>query len=531
MTFLTAFHRANRPSARSLVFLWLPAAAVAASVLLPVAYLVVRAGSGADGLWPVVFRSSHLPVLAKSLLLALSVAFWSAVISVPLAWLTVRTDLPFRRLWSVLTALPLVIPSYIGAYLMISTIGPKGLLQSWLEPLGVVRLPSVYGYPGAVVVLTLLSFPYTLLSVRACLKGIDPSLEEASRILGLSAWQTFWRVTFPQLRPGLAAGSLLVILYALRDFGAVAIMRYDSFTRVIYVQYQALIDRTAAAGLGLILVSVTAVILWFERRSQRAHRLYTSSTPKRPPDIVPLGRWTGVSLLFCGLVVLVSLAIPTANLVYWLSHGSSARQPLWAYWDETFNSFSVAALAAAVTLVAALPVAILSVRRPGKAATLLERTSYLGFAQPGIVIALALVFFGANYLTALYQTLPMLIFAYVVLFLPQSMGAAQASLLQVHPNLEEAGRGLGKSPLTVFRRVTLPIVRPGLLAGASLVFLTAMKELPATLLLSPIGFKTLATSVWGSVSEAFFAQAAAPALLLIVVSSVPMAYFVLRRDL
>ncbi|HUF39895.1 MAG TPA: iron ABC transporter permease [Anaerolineales bacterium] len=515
---------------RSLL-LWLPAALVAASLLVPVVYLVIRAASGSQGLWETVFRPQNAAVLGNSLALAIGVAFCSALLATPLAWLTVRTDLPLRRFWAVLTALPLVIPSYIGAYLMVSTIGPRGLLQGWLEPLGVERLPSIYGFPGALTVLTLLSYPYTLLSVRASLLGMDPALEEASRSLGRTAWDTFWKVTFPQMRPGLAAGSLLVALYALRDFGAVAIMRYDSFTRVIYIQYQSLIDRSAAAGLALVLVAVTIGMIWIEQRTQQAHRLYSSGSFKRPPAILPLGRWKLPAVLFCGFVVLVSLVIPAANLGFWLVRGFAAGEQLGRHWGATFNSLAVSAAAAVVIVAAALPVSVLSVRRPGRLAGLLDRVSYIGFALPGVVIALALVFFGANYAPWLYQTIPMLIFAYLVLFLPQATGAVQTSLKQVHPNLEEAGRSLGRSPLTVFRRVILPIVRPGLLSGAALVFLTAMKELPATLILSPIGFGTLATSVWGAVNAVFFARAAVPALLLIVVSSVPMGILILRRDL
>lgn len=523
--------RTAAPSWRSLIFLWLPAVLVAASVLVPVSYLLVRAGSGSASFVDVVFKTENLDVLVNSLVLALGVAVCSAALAVPIAWLTVRTDLPLRRMWSVLTVLPLVIPSYIGAYLMVSTIGPRGLVQGWLEPLGVARLPSIYGFPGALAVLTLLSFPYTLLSIRASLMGMDPALEDASRILGNSSWRTFWRVTFPQLRPGLAAGSLLVILYALRDFGAVAIMRYDSFTRVIYVQYQSLIDRSGAAGLALGLVALTLIILLLERRSQQTSQLYSSAAAKRPPETMRLGRWKWPAMGFLAVVVLVSLVIPGANLVYWLLRGFASGETLAGFWEETFNSLWVSAAAAIVILAAALPIAVLAVRRPNRLTTVLERVAYLGFALPGVVIALSLVFFGANYATFLYQSMPMLIFAYMVLFLPQAVGAAQAALVQVHPNLEEAGRSLGRSPLLVFLRVTLPIVRPGLLSGAGLVFLTAMKELPATLILSPIGYKTLATSVWGSVTGAYFAQAAAPALLLIVVSSVPMALLILRRDL
>ena len=160
---------------------------------------------------------------------------------------------------------------------------------------------------------------------------------------------------------------------------------------------------------------------------------------------------------------------------------------------------------------------------------MLERITYLGFALPGIVVALALVYFGANYVTPLYQTLVLLVFAYVVLFLPAAAGAVRASLLQISPRLEEAALVLGKNPRQALTTVTLPLVRPGVLAGAALVFLITMKELPATLILGPIGFKTLATSIWSAAEAAVFTEVAAPALLLIGVSAVPVAFLILRE--
>jgi len=221
-------------------------------------------------------------------------------------------------------------------------------------------------------------------------------------------------------------------------------------------------------------------------------------------------------------VVLAALIIPASVLLFWLLRGLSAGESLSTIWGAAFNSILSSALAATGALILALAVAVLDVRKPGFLSRLIERSTYLAYALPGIVIALALVFFGANYLPWIYQTLPMLVFAYVILFLPQAVGAIRGSLLQVHPHMEEAARGLGVNPLTVFRRITLPLMRPGVIAAFSLVFLTSMKELPATLFLAPLGFRTLATSVWSAVSEAFFARAAAPALLLILASSLSL---------
>jgi len=222
--------------------------------------------------------------------------------------------------------------------------------------------------------------------------------------------------------------------------------------------------------------------------------------------------------------------MPVAVLVYWVLRGISAGEPMLLLWSHARNSLYVSGLAAVVAVVAALPIATLTVRYPSRISGLLERISYIGFALPGIVVALALVFFGIRYATPLYQTLGLLIFAYAVLFLPTAVGAARTSLLQVNPMIEDAARSLGKTPWQVFATITFPLVRPGVLAGAAMVFLLAMKELPATLILSPIGFKTLATSIWGATEDGFFAQAAAPALLLILASSIPMALLVLRGD-
>ena len=225
----------------------------------------------------------------------------------------------------------------------------------------------------------------------------------------------------------------------------------------------------------------------------------------------------------------LGLVLPLSVLTFWLVRGLAAGEPLRLLWVSAWNSAYVSTLAAGIALVAALPVAVLAVRFPGWVATAVERATYLGFALPGIVVALALVFFGANYALFAYQTLAMLVFAYLVLFLPQAVGATRASLLQVSPHLEEVARSLGQSPLRVLLTVSVPLLRPGMSAGAALVFLATMKELPATLLLSPIGFHTLATKIWSATADGFFARAAAPSLLLILVASLPLIWL-LRHE-
>ncbi len=517
--------RSRRPPA-TLLF---PAVLVAGAMVLPLAYLVIRAlGAGTDT-WDLLLRPRTLQILARSLLLVVSVTGASIVIAVPLAWLTVRTDLPFRRVWAVLTALPLVIPSYVAGFLVVVALGPRGMVQGILEPLGVDRLPEIFGFPGAMLTLTFLSFPYVLLPVRAALGRMDPSLEESSRSLGHGPWTTFRRVILPLLRPSIAAGALLVALYTLSDFGAVSLLRFETFTWAIFIQYESAFDRSLAAALSLVLVVVALGVLLTEAGARGRWRYYrTTAMATRPPEIVALGRWRWPALALCGAVVALALALPTSVLSYWVVRGIAAGEPFRDLWDATRNSLYVSSLAALASVAVSLPVAVLTVRYPGRASALLERLSHVGFALPGIVVALALVFFGTAFATPLYQTTGLLIFAYVVLYLPPALGATRSALLQVNPRMEEAARSLGRTPVRAFATVTLPLLRSGVLAGAALVFLLTMKELPATLILSPIGFETLATSIWSAASEAFFAQAAAPALLLVLASSVPMAFLVLR---
>ena len=508
------------------LFLVIAAIIVGALMLLPPAYLLVRTVGAGETAVSALLKLSTLQTLGRTIWLATSVTIASALIAVPIAWLTTCTDLPGRRFWSVVTALPLVLPSYVAAYLLISVLGPKGLAQQWL---GVAKLPDIHGFFGAFLALTLMSYPYTLLTVRAACKRIDPSLVEAARSLGHTPWQAFWRVTVPQLRPSLIAGSLLVALYVLRDFGAVTMMRYNTFTRMIYIQYQSFASRSLAAALSLVLISITAVLLYAEFRS-RGNVQYArqSAGTARLQKPVQLGHWRWLALSFMTLLVTIALILPAGGLMYWVIRGALQGETLAALWSASWHSLAVAGSTAVLTLLAALPVAVLSVRRPGRLSHLLERLTYVGYALPGIVIALAFVFFGANYLPSLYQTLPLLVIAYLVLFVPQAVGTTRTSLLQVPRCLEEAGRSLGHTSHQIFRQITLPLLRSGLLAGAGLVFLTAMKELPTTLILSPMGFDTLATAVWSHISEAFFAQAAAPALMILLLSSLPLAVLTLR---
>ena len=313
-------------------------------------------------------------------------------------------------------------------------------------------------------------------------------------------------------------------LYTLSDFGVVSLMRYDALTRAIYVQYRSLFDRAPAAVLALVLVALTAVAVALEYRARQRGRAYrTSPGAARRAQPVALGRWRWPALAFCSACVGLFLVLPAGVLGYWLARGIANERALDVPFRAAADSLVASGLAAGLAVVAAFPVALLALRFPSRRSRLLERLSYAGNALPGIVIALSLVFFAARYASPVYQTLGLLVFAYVVRFFPQALSGVESALQRVSPRYEEAARGLGRGPLRTISDVTLPLVRSGALAGAALVFLSAMKELPATLLLRPIGFETLATEIWKLTQVGAYSRAAVPALVLIAVSA-PVLY-------
>ena len=274
------------------------AVVVGLAMLLPASYLVVRIFQEGTSAWEEARTTAARDALVRTALLSASVTAATIALSVPLAWLTVRTDLPLRRMWTVLLGLPLAIPSYVGAFAIVAALGPRGMLR---DALGVESLPEIYGFFGAWLTLTLFTFPYVLLPVSAAIRNIDRSLEEAARTLGRSRTATFFSVTLPQLRPAIAAGGVLVALYVLSDFGAVSLLRFDSLSRIIYVRYTSF-DRGGAATLAAMLVVLSVAVIAAESLLRGRARYYTNAA-SRPAPTVRLGAWKWPALAFCGAVV------------------------------------------------------------------------------------------------------------------------------------------------------------------------------------------------------------------------------------
>jgi iron(III) transport system permease protein len=480
------------------------AVCVAALALLPLGYIAAyTVDVGWSGVQELVFRPRVGELLWNTARLVLGTVVCCAVLGLGAAWLVERSSVPARRIWHVLLVAPLAVPAFVNSYAWISL------------------LPGLDTYAGALLVVTLSYFPFVYLPLAAAFRGLDPALEETARGLGLSTWAVFLRVQLPQLRVALLGGNLLVALHLLAEFGALQMLRYPTFTTAIYDQYRATFNGPGATMLAGVLVLLCLALLLAEIRL-RGRRGYARNArgAARPGRPVRLGALTAPALL--GLAVLVGLAlvVPLASLGYWMAAGASSALDWSDVATITGTTLSLAAAAALLTTAMALPTGWLAVRARGRIATLLERSTYLGSAVPGIVVALALVTITIRATPWLYQTVPVLLAAYAILFLPRAIVTVRSAVAQAPPLYDDVAASLGSSAPDRLRRITLPLLAPGIGAGAALVFLAVVTELTATLLLAPTGTTTLATAFW-SASSALEYGAAAPYAVIMVLLSAP----------
>ncbi|WP_372639030.1 ABC transporter permease [Fodinibius sp.] len=492
------------------------AGTIAVGVLLPLVYLLIRAfDASPDMLSNVIFRMRNLRLLGNTLLLAGGVLALDILIALPLAYLSVRCRIRGRRLITLLGVLPLAMPGYIMAYALLGLGGYNGTFQAWFG----WNFPRISGFEGSLIVLTICTFPYLYLNIRTALMGLDQSIEEASRSLGHDARATFFKVILPQLKPALFAGGLLVCLHVIGDFGTVSLMRFETFSYALYLQYLSAYDRIYAAWLALMLLALTTGALVLEYRLLKQaifHRLGRGAS--RANTFLKLGPWAVPAYAFVIVLFLVSVLLPVSSIGFWFNEASLAAMA-GNLFEAFLNSVKASAPAALLTTLMALPLAYIGVRYRTKLSNPLERVAYLGYATPPLAFALALVFFSLYVSSWLYQSLLLLVIAYSLHFLAEAIGPVRSALYQAPPQLEEAAQSMGYSSVKSFFKVTLPLLRGGMIAATSLVFLSAMKELSITFLLSPIGFDTLALRVWSYTGEAMFAEAAPFALTILLFSS------------
>ncbi|MDI6401749.1 iron ABC transporter permease [Balneolaceae bacterium ANBcel3] len=494
----------------------LPTLLVGISVLIPLAYLLLRAFEADRALSvELVFRPRNLLLLYNTVLLAVSTLIVTTLLALPLAWITSRTRIPGRSVLTLLGVLPLAIPGYVMAYALLGFTGEDGTLNSVFG----IHLPRLSGFTGALTAISLYTFPYLYLNFRSALSGLDPSLEEVARSLGCRPYETFFRVVVPQLRPAYYAGALIIFLYVLGDFGAVSLMRFETFSYAIYLQYAASYDRVYAAWLALMLLTLTSSALIFEYKLLRGlffHRAGTGTGKKT--QLTELGAWKWPAYFFVTILVLVSIVLPVSTIIFWMLDAMPLERT-----DSLVRalraSFTASAPAAFLATLLAIPLAYNSLRYPSRISRGLERVAYLGYATPPLAFALALIFLTLGAVPFLYQTLAILIIAYTLHFLAEAIGPVRSSLYQASPRLEEAARSLGYGRLKAFFLTTLPVMRNGIIVSAAFVFMSAMKELPITFLLAPVGFETLAVNVWSSTSEAMYSRAAPYAFVILLIST------------
>lgn len=510
-------------------FLVVAVVLVALLFLAPFGYLLIGAlGAGRRVLEIVGSEQIRQPLL-NSLLLGFSVAGLSAALGTGLALLVSRTDLPGKRIWRAALALPLVIPSFVGATALLAATGSGGLLAA---------IPQLEGFWGAFLVLTVFTYPYVYLPVLARISATSPATEEASRLLGRPPLATVGTVLLPQLKPAIVGGSLLVFLYVLSDFGAVSLLRYDTLTHVIYASR--LFDRDLSLTLGLILALLALAVTLLARGSVDKALPGVTRSPARA--LYELRGWRHLGVLVAATPVFFGIVVPVAVFATWVLRGSdtigigySGLKDDAGFLIAPIGGSATAAVSAAIAaVVITMPVAFAVVRRPGQLFRLAGAVVTSVFALPGLVVALALVSWvldAPDFLASLYQSFPLLILAYVLHFGAQSLRSTQSALGWVPSRFEEAAATLGARPFRRFLTVDVPIVAPGLLAAGGLVLLSTLKELPATLILAPIGFETLATVIWKAAEDGFFAEVGIASLALIALSAGLTWLLVLQREL
>ncbi len=523
--------RPRRPTAGLVAVL---AGASALVFATPAAYVAWRSLTmGVDGgeLW----RDVRAP-LWRTVQLSVTASLGAGGLGTALAWLLVSTDVPLRRFWRVVVAVPIVFPSFVGAAAILASLSPTGIARQALEAVGYHPPARFRGLGASWLVLTLFTYPYVYLAVSARLARMPASFEASARLLGDRPARFFGRVVWPFVRSSTLGGMLVVFLYSLSEFGAVQLLGYDTLTRVVYATR--LVDRAQSFGAAAVLLVLALAVVTIEHR-MRGDAFLLSSRVERAPRPVPLGRWRAPATAAVVAVVVAALVVPLASMVQWAWRGirrdgepvADLGRALADLGDPALATTLLSVAAAALTVAFVLPAAVVSARSRGLLSRTVNAAVLCGFAVPGIVIALSLVFFSLNVpvFDRLYQTVPLLLGASVVHFGSQAMRPVETAVTVVPDHLRESARLLGAGWARRAVTVHVPLMRPSLLAGGGLVLLATLKELPATLLLAPTGLDTLAVRVWQTFEEGFFAEAAIAGMGLVVLSALLTWLLVLRR--
>jgi iron(III) transport system permease protein len=484
---------------------------VAVLALIPIGYLLVRASQKPIGeTAQLLLRPKTLEVLATTSALVAGVVFTTVVMGVAMATGLHFVRLPFRRLLIIPAVLPLAIPSYVFTY-------------TWIA-----LIPQFSGFFAAGFILSITTLPYVILATLSGLRTVDTSQIEVARSLGLTPVQTFRRVVFPQVKGHISAGALLAALYTISDFGAVSLLNVETLTVTIQNMYKASYDRSAAAVISFVLIAFSTLVVLTDERIKKQTPDGNAIKAYSAKNTLINNGWLKASVI--GAIALYAFNAVVIPFYVLISRFLSNQVAI--DWVDLFtaaiSTVSVAALGALIALVMSAPLGIVLSGPSTRVGSIAQRIITVGHGLPGVVVGLAVVSIGSK-LGALYQTTFLLAFAYALLFLAKSVASMSSSLSRVPNSVKDVASTLGMNQWMVIKRVVAPIAAPGIGLGTVLVFLTAMKELPATLMLRPTGFETLATQIWSSASINRFNEAAPYALILVLIAALPT-FLISRPD-
>ena len=536
-------HGSRRHTARGTRLLGGLATAVAAACLLPMVAVAIAALTGGTDTVRHLLATVLPGYAGATLVLVILVALGTFAIGVGAAWLVTMTRFPGVRLLEIALVLPLAFPAYVLAYAYTHLLDHPGLVQSTLRDMTGwgprdYWFPEIRSLGGAAVMLVLVFYPYVYLLARAAFLQQSSGAFLAARTLGNSAWTAFWRVSLPMARPAIAGGVLLAVMETIADFGTVAYFGVQTFATGIYTSWFTMADRAAAAQLALCLLAF-ALVLAVAERSTRGRAQYHHAGKrhmKMPPAQLRGGR-AALAFALCATPVLLGFLLPTVIL---FTMGLGSEQDLLSrrYTGFIRNSVTLAGTAAVVTLAAAIAVGFYQRLRPGRRSTTTAYLARLGYAVPGGVIAVGLLVPFAAFDNAfdawmretfdistgllITGSIWLLVAAYMVRFLAAALGAYEGGQSTVHMHMDAAARSLGESPLGTLRRIHLPILTPSLLTALLIVFVDVMKELPATLIMRPFNYDTLAIQAYRLASDERLEGAAVPSLVIVAMGLLPV---------
>ena len=524
---------------------WYPIAfAVALLVLLPLSVLMFSWHEVDQQIWAHLWQTQLPRLLGNTLVLVLGVGVGVTLLGVSLAWLTSLCEFPGRRWLDWALMLPFAIPAYVLAFVFVGLLDFAGPLQTLLrEWFGSdVGFPRVRSTGGVIIVLVLVFYPYVYLLARNAFLAQGKGLMEAARVLGLSPWRAFWRVALPMARPAIGAGLALAIMETLADFGAVSVFNFDTFTTAIYKTWYSFYSLTSATQLASLLLLAVMLVLYGERRARGAVRPVNERPRGKALYHLKGGKALAASA-WCGLVFACGFVIPVLQLIVWF--WQRGRFDL----DERYSALILhtlylGAMAALITVSVALLLAFSRRLTPTRLMRGTVGVANLGYALPGSMLAVAIMlafsyldrelviplssWLGGAGKPILLGSLSALLLAYMIRFMAVAYGPLENSLARIRPSLPEASRSLGVGGVGLFFKVYLPLLVPGALSAALLVFVDVLKEMPATLLMRPFGWDTLSVRVFEMTSEGEWARAALPALTLVLVGLLPVILLIRR---